>query len=137
MALETALQIAGWALTVTGQIQVALKDRRGFLTWIAANAVLIALSAVAGLWWSVGMFVTNVATCVWSYRRWSVQSSSRGQRRPIPSVGRAVPRWRAFVRQESLVSLRRPRSGSSAPGRPVADTDRVHACLAGSGRDPG
>jgi hypothetical protein len=51
-----ALQIAGWLLTVLGQVQVASKARRGFLTWIAANAVLIVLCVHAGLWWSIGMY---------------------------------------------------------------------------------
>jgi len=23
-----------------------------------------------GLWWSVGMYVTNVGVCLWSFRRW-------------------------------------------------------------------
>ena len=45
-----ALQIAGWLHTVLGQVQVASKARRGFLTWIAANAVLIVLCVCAGLW---------------------------------------------------------------------------------------
>ena len=66
-----SLQIAGWLLTVLGQLQIGLKVRQGFLTWIAANAVLIVLSAAVGLWWSIGMYVTNVGVCIWSYRRWT------------------------------------------------------------------
>ena len=69
-SLAPTLQIAGWPLTALGQVQVALKLRQGFLTWIAANAVLIVLSAGVGLWWSIGMYLTNVGVCVWSYRRW-------------------------------------------------------------------
>lgn len=65
-----ALQIAGWLLTVVGQVQVASKERLGFITWIAANAVLIALCMRAGLWWSIGMYATNVGVCLWSFRRW-------------------------------------------------------------------
>ena len=65
-----ALQIAGWLLTVLGQVQIASKARRGFLTWIAANAVLIVLCMHAGLWWSIGMYATNVGVCLWSFRRW-------------------------------------------------------------------
>lgn len=65
-----SLQIAGWILTVLGQVQIGRKVRQGFLTWIAANAVLIVLSAAVGLWWSIGMYATNVAVCIWSYRRW-------------------------------------------------------------------
>ena len=64
------LQIAGWLLTVLGQVQVASKARCGFLTWFAANAVLIALCLHAGLWWSIGMYATNVGVCLWSFRRW-------------------------------------------------------------------
>jgi hypothetical protein len=64
------LQIAGWLLTVLGQVQVALKARQGFITWIAANAMLIVLCVHVGLWWSVGMYVTNVGVCLWSFRRW-------------------------------------------------------------------
>lgn len=66
----TALQIAGWLLTVLGQVQVASKARCGFLTWIAANAVLIVLCVQASLWWSIGMYATNVGVCLWSFRRW-------------------------------------------------------------------
>jgi len=65
-----ALQIAGWILTVLGQIQIGLKSRQGFVTWIASNVVLIALCAAVGLWWSIGMYLTNVGVCIWSYRRW-------------------------------------------------------------------
>jgi hypothetical protein len=68
--LHDALQIAGWLLTVLGQVQIALRQRQGFVTWIAANAVLIVLSLHVGLWWSSGMYVTNVGVCLWSYRRW-------------------------------------------------------------------
>ena len=51
VALADALQIAGWLLTVIGQVQVASKERRGFIMWIAANAVLIVLCMRSGLWW--------------------------------------------------------------------------------------
>jgi len=64
------LQIAGWLLTITGHVQITHKARTGFLTWIAANGVLIALSAYVGLWWSIGMFLTNTGICAWSCRRW-------------------------------------------------------------------
>jgi hypothetical protein len=134
MSLETTLQIAGWAFTVTGQIQVALKDRRGFLTWIAANAVLIALSAVAGLWWSVGMFLTNVATCVWSYLRWGARAS-RARARPAVRRGQAVPRWRAFAPSESTIARRRARA--TAARALAAEGYRGNVCPTGSGLDPG
>jgi len=65
-----ALQIAGWLLTVIGQVQVASKARWGFITWTAANVVLIVLCMRAGLWWSIGMYATNVGVCLWSFRRW-------------------------------------------------------------------
>lgn len=65
-----ALQIAGRLRTVIGQVQVASKERWGFVTWIVANAVLIALCVRAGLWWSIGMYATNVGVCLWSFRRW-------------------------------------------------------------------
>jgi hypothetical protein len=68
--VREALQIAGWVLTVLGQVQVALKLRRGFLTWLVANAVMIALCVQMQLWWSIGMYLTNVAVCVWSFRKW-------------------------------------------------------------------
>jgi membrane protein implicated in regulation of membrane protease activity len=86
--LAQSLQIAGWLLTVLGQVQIGLKVRQGFLTWIAANAVLIALSGAVGLWWSIGMYVTNVAVCVWSYRRWT---SDAQPLQPL-GTGRAA-RW--------------------------------------------
>ena len=83
-----SLQIAGWFLTVLGQVQIGLKVRQGFLTWIAANAVLIVLSAAVGLWWSIGMYVTNVAVCIWSYRRWMNDAL------PLqPLVTRRAARW--------------------------------------------
>jgi hypothetical protein len=69
-AFADALQIAGWILTVVGQVQVALKARQGFITWIVANAVLILLCINVGLWWSIGMYATNVGVCLWSFRRW-------------------------------------------------------------------
>ena len=69
-------------------MQVALKLRQGFLTWIAANAVLILLSAGVGLWWSTGMYLTNVGVCVWSYRR------SLNDAQPIqPLVTKRKARW--------------------------------------------
>jgi len=70
VAFADALQIAGWLLTVIGQVQVVSKERWGFVTWIGANAVLIALCVRAGLWWSIGMYATNVGVCLWSFRRW-------------------------------------------------------------------
>jgi hypothetical protein len=65
-----ALQIAGWLLTVVGQVQVGMKAREGFITWVLANGVLIVLCALLALWWSIGMYLTNVLVCVWSFRRW-------------------------------------------------------------------
>jgi hypothetical protein len=77
-AIETAdvLQIAGWLLTVVGQVQIALKVRTGFVTWTAANAVLIVLCIHAGLWWSIGMHGTNTVVCLWSYRKWGLPKRS-------------------------------------------------------------
>ncbi len=69
--LVDGLQVLGWLLTLLGQVQVARKRRAGFATWIVANLVLIALSARVGLWWSIGMYVTNIAVCAWSYRTWA------------------------------------------------------------------
>ena len=69
-SVSEALQIVGWVLTVLGQVQVALKARQGFVTWRAANGVLIALCVQSGLWWSTGMYATNMAVCAWSFRRW-------------------------------------------------------------------
>ena len=89
MTFAEELQIAGWLLTVVGQIQVALKQRQGFITWIAANAVLIACSLV-GLWWSIGMYATNVAVCAWSFARWSVDAAG-----PRRLFAKRTARWRA------------------------------------------
>lgn len=69
--LVDGLQVLGWLLTLLGQVQVARKRRAGFATWIVANLVLIALSVRVGLWWSIGMYVTNIAVCAWSYRTWA------------------------------------------------------------------
>jgi nicotinamide riboside transporter PnuC len=69
--LKEVLQIAGWALTVVGQIQVALKLRQGFITWLVANFVMVALCVSLQLWWSIGMYLTNIAVCVWSFRKWT------------------------------------------------------------------
>ena len=74
------LQITGWLLTVTGQVQLALKARSGFLTWVVANAVLIVLCVHAGLWWSIGMHGTNTLVCLWSYRRWGRRQPELGGR---------------------------------------------------------
>ncbi|MCL4736784.1 MAG: hypothetical protein Q8R98_00390 [Rubrivivax sp.] len=69
--LVSALQVFGWILTLLGQVQVARKRRAGFVTWIVANIVLIGLSARVGLWWSIGMYATNIAVCAWSFRAWA------------------------------------------------------------------
>lgn len=69
--LKEALQIAGWALTLLGQVQVALKLRQGFVTWLVANVVMIGLCVHLQLWWSIGMYLTNIAVCVWSFRKWA------------------------------------------------------------------
>ncbi len=80
--LVDGLQVLGWLLTLLGQAQVARKRRAGFATWIVANLVLIALSARVGLWWSIGMYVTNIAVCAWSYRTWA-EDVGTGMRTPF------------------------------------------------------
>jgi len=75
--LVSALQVVGWALTLLGQVQVARKRRAGFVTWIVANIVLIGLSARVGLWWSIGMYLTNIAVCAWSFRAWAQADQCR------------------------------------------------------------
>ena len=71
------LQVLGWILTVMGQIQVARKRRAGFATWIVANIVLIGLCVRMGLWWSIGMYATNIAVCAWSFRAWDQADQGR------------------------------------------------------------
>lgn len=75
--LVSALQVLGWILTLLGQVQVARKRRAGFATWIVANIVLIGLSVRVGLWWSIGMYATNIAVCAWSFRAWSQADEGR------------------------------------------------------------
>jgi nicotinamide riboside transporter PnuC len=75
--LVSALQVLGWILTLLGQVQVARKRRAGFVTWIVANIVLIGLSARVGLWWSIGMYLTNIAVCAWSFRAWAQAEEGR------------------------------------------------------------
>ena len=75
--LVSALQVLGWILTLLGQVQVARKRRAGFVTWIVANIVLIGLSARVGLWWSIGMYITNIAVCAWSFRAWAQADQGR------------------------------------------------------------
>jgi nicotinamide riboside transporter PnuC len=75
--LVSALQVLGWILTLLGQVQVARKRRAGFVTWIVANIVLIGLSARVGLWWSIGMYLTNIAVCAWSFRAWAQEDEGR------------------------------------------------------------
>ena len=75
--LVSALQVLGWILTLLGQVQVARKRRAGFVTWIVANIVLIGLSARVGLWWSIGMYLTNIAVCAWSFRAWAQADQCR------------------------------------------------------------
>ncbi len=79
--LVSALQVLGWILTLLGQVQVARKRRGGFVTWIVANIVLIGLSARVGLWWSIGMYLTNIAVCAWSFRAWA--QTDEGRMRPL------------------------------------------------------
>jgi hypothetical protein len=73
----SALQVLGWILTLLGQVQVARNRRAGFVTWIVANIVLIGLSARVGLWWSIGMYLTNIAVCAWSFRAWAQAEEGR------------------------------------------------------------
>jgi len=75
--LVSALQVLGWILTLLGQVQVARKRRAGFATWIVANIVLIGLSVRVGLWWSIGMYATNIAVCAWSFRAWDQADQDR------------------------------------------------------------
>lgn len=75
--LVNALQVLGWVLTLLGQVQVARKRRAGFATWIVANIVLIGLSACVGLWWSIGMYLTNIGVCAWSFRAWGQADEGR------------------------------------------------------------
>jgi hypothetical protein len=84
MSLEVVLQLAGWLLTLVGQVQVALKLRMGFVSWIAANLVLIALCCIAGLWWSIGMYCTNLIVCAWSYLRWGDGRAGTGLANDVP-----------------------------------------------------
>ena len=70
-SIKELLQIAGWLITLVGHAQMTFKRRAGWLTWIVANAVMIALCARVGFWWSIGMHLTNTMACVWSYRRWA------------------------------------------------------------------
>ena len=76
MSTSEVLQLVGWLLTVIGQVQIARRDRRGFLIWILANAVLVALCVAVGLWWSIGMYFTNAGVCCWSYMRWRSEEPS-------------------------------------------------------------
>ena len=78
--LVSALQVLGWILTLLGQVQVARKRRAGFVTWIVANIVLIGLSARVGLWWSIGMYATNIVVCAWSFRSWGREQGSSAMR---------------------------------------------------------
>jgi hypothetical protein len=75
--LVSALQVLGWILTLLGQVQVARKRRAGFVTWIVANIVLNGLSARVGLWWSIGMYLTNIAVCACSFRAWAQADQGR------------------------------------------------------------
>lgn len=74
------LQAIGWALTLVGQFQVTAKRKRGFATWTAANLVLITLNVIVGLYWSAGMFLTNLGFCVWSYSVWSQEERAKDRR---------------------------------------------------------
>lgn len=69
-AVAQSLQILGWALTLLGQVLNGLRLRQGFILWVAANVVMIGLAAYVGLWWSIGMYITNTLACLWSYRQW-------------------------------------------------------------------
>ncbi|KQW02818.1 nicotinamide mononucleotide transporter [Rhizobacter sp. Root1221] len=87
-ALAQTLQIVGWALTLLGQVLNGLRRRQGFILWVAANVVMIGLAAYVGLWWSIGMYVTNTLMCLWSYRQWLLDEQ------PIrPMVDRRSSWW--------------------------------------------
>lgn len=74
-ALVQILQILGWVLTLLGQLQIGCRGRAGFATWIAANLVMAGVAVSSGLLWSLGMYATNIASCVWAYWRWGRPSS--------------------------------------------------------------
>jgi len=78
--IKELLQVSGWLITVVGHIQMTFKRRAGWITWIVANLVMIALCARVEFWWSIGMYLTNTVGCVWSYRRWS---GDEGGMRPL------------------------------------------------------
>lgn len=91
VSTSEVLQLVGWLLTVIGQVQIARRDKRGFVTWVSANGVLIGLCATVGLWWSIGMYLTNACVCVWSFVRW--RSEESGMRTLF--VKRPFESWRA------------------------------------------
>lgn len=68
--LVQALQLVGWMLTLVGQVQIGNRVRGGFATWVLANLVMTVVAVHTGLYWSIGMYVTNIASCCWSYWRW-------------------------------------------------------------------
>lgn len=91
-ALAQTLQILGWVLTLMGQVLNGLRRREGFVLWVAANMVMIGLSAYVGLWWSIGMYATNTLMCVWSYRKW------RQDEEPIRPMADRRSSWRGRLR---------------------------------------
>lgn len=84
-----ALQLAGWALTLLGQIQIGNRGRGGFVTWVVANLVMTGIAVHSGLYWSIGMYATNIVSCCWSYRRW-------GGSRPEPVTEHQQPTRETF-----------------------------------------
>jgi hypothetical protein len=70
VSIIEGLQLAGWLLTLVGQVLVTLKFRSAFVVWGVANVCLFAVQVRAELYWAAGMFATNLAFCFWSFRRW-------------------------------------------------------------------
>lgn len=62
------------ALSIAGGVLNVLKNRWGFVLWIAANLAWIVVDVVYGLWAQIPVWVVFTAISVWGFVKWSGDS---------------------------------------------------------------
>ena len=70
-SISTMLQVAGFMLTLAGQIQVTRKHKSAFVLWSVSNVLIVLVNIIIGMPIMALMFMVNLAFCVWSYSEWN------------------------------------------------------------------
>ena len=69
MVFQTITWIVA-ALSILGQIMVTKKNRNGFLVWIFANLVWMAIDVHMKIWAQAVLMFIFFCISVWSYNSW-------------------------------------------------------------------